>query len=122
PPRRRTNLMNRSRMDPLGVPDSRYGPAESDHRNPNSFDRWMVRQITDRLGESPVRLVLWDEPDITPRDDKIVMRIGDRGALWQLALNPDLHFGDLFSAGRIEVRGSLLRLLEEAYRYTRSTT
>src|SRR5690606_28250523 len=48
--------------------------------------------------------------------------IGDRAALWQLVVNPDLHFGDLYSAGRIEVRGSLLGFLEEAYRYTRETT
>src|SRR5690606_35858165 len=122
PARRRTKSMTRSRMDPLGVRDSRYGHAESDRRNPSSFDRWLIRQITDKLGESPVRLVLWDEPDITPRDDKIVLRIGDRSALWQLVVNPDLHFGDLYSAGRVEVRGSLLRFLEEAYRYTREAT
>jgi cyclopropane-fatty-acyl-phospholipid synthase len=35
-----------------------------------------------------------------------------------LAIHPDLHFGDLYSAGRIEVRGNLLTLLEEAYRFT----
>jgi cyclopropane-fatty-acyl-phospholipid synthase len=114
--------MNRTRIDPLGVPDSGYGYTRSDGGNASSLDRWLVRQITSRLGTSPVRIVLWDEPDITPRDDTIVMRIGDRGALWQLAVNPNLHFGDLYSAGRIELRGSLLRTLEEAYRYTRNTT
>jgi cyclopropane-fatty-acyl-phospholipid synthase len=114
--------VNRSRIDPLGVPESGYNYVEPDGRDPTSVDRWLVRQITSRLGESPVRLALWDEPDITPRDDKIVLRIGDRGALWQLVVNPNLHFGDLYSAGRIEVRGNLLQLLQEAYRYTRSTT
>jgi len=39
-----------------------------------------------------------------------------------LVVNPDLHFGDLYSAGRIEVRGDLLTLLEEAYRYTTENT
>ena len=29
------------------------------------------------------------------------MRILDRKALWQLVVNPDLHFGDLYSSGRI---------------------
>jgi cyclopropane-fatty-acyl-phospholipid synthase len=81
-----------------------------------------VRQITSKLGDSPVRVVLWNEPDITPRDRSAVLRIRDRQALWQLVVNPDLHFGDLYSAGRLEVRGDLLLLIEEAYRYTTENT
>jgi cyclopropane-fatty-acyl-phospholipid synthase len=50
------------------------------------------------------------------------MRILDRKALWQIIVNPDLHFGDLYSAGRLEVRGELLTLLQEAYRYTAKHT
>jgi cyclopropane-fatty-acyl-phospholipid synthase len=82
------------------------------------MDRWLVRQITSKLGESPVRIALWNDPDITPRDRTVLMRIRDPGALWQLVVNPELHFGDLYSAGRIDVRGDLLVLLNEAYRYT----
>jgi cyclopropane-fatty-acyl-phospholipid synthase len=116
--------MNRSRLEPLGVPESDVGfnePATSRHE-PSSLDRWLVGQIVSRLGPSPVRIELWDEPDVAPRDGVVRMRILDRKALWQLLVNPDLHFGDLYSAGRIQVRGDLLTLLLEAYRYTAENT
>lgn len=113
--------MNRSRAEPLGVPEAGYADAEA-RRRPTGVDRWLIRQITDKLGESPVRITLWDEPDVAPRDGGVILRILDRGALWQLVINPDLHFGDLYSAGRIDVRGDLLVVLREAYRYTTDNT
>ena len=117
--------MNRSRLEPLGVPESDYGfnEAEPARHEPSAFDRWLIKQIVARLGPSScVRLSLWDAADVAPRDGTVAMRILDRKALWQLVVNPDLHFGDLYSAGRIEVRGDLLPLLLEAYRYTEKNT
>ncbi len=115
--------MNRSRLEPLGVRDDGYGYADAGSRSqPNALDRWMARTITTKLGESPVKVALWDEPDMAPRDGTVRLRILDRKALWMLVVHPDLHFGDLYSAGRIEVRGDLLILLEEAYRYTTENT
>ena len=112
--------MDRSRLEPLGVPGGEYGLDEAASlKEPSSLDRWLVKQITTRLGpDSAVRVSLWDEPDAAARDGVVRMRILDRRALWQLIVRPDLHFGDLYSAGRIEVRGDLLTLLLEAYRYT----
>jgi cyclopropane-fatty-acyl-phospholipid synthase len=113
--------MDRTRTEPLGVPDADYQshPAtEHERRDPSGLDRWLVGQITSRLGKSPVRIALWDERDVTPRDGTVFVRIMDRKALFQLLSNPDLHFGDLYSSGRIQVRGDLLVLLQEAYRYT----
>ena len=112
--------MNRSRLEPLGVPGSGYGFDETPARHePSAFDRWLLKQIVEKLGpQSAVRPSLWDEPDVAPRDGMVRVRILDRKALWQLVVHPDLHFGDLYSAGRIEVRGDLLTLLLEAYRYT----
>jgi cyclopropane-fatty-acyl-phospholipid synthase len=110
--------MNRSRLEPLGVPGD-YGYSDSEaHGRPSALDRWLVRTVMSQLGHSSIRAVLWDEPDITPRDGTVVVRILDRKALWMLAVHPDLHFGDLYSAGRIEVRGSLQLLLEEVYRFS----
>jgi cyclopropane-fatty-acyl-phospholipid synthase len=109
-------------MEPLGVPDAQYGEDSEARRDPSALDRWLIRQITDKLGDSPVRLALWNEPDVKPRDGGATIRILDRGALWQLVVNPDLHFGDLYSSGRIEVRGDLLVVMQEAYRYTTDNT
>ncbi len=117
--------MSRSRIEPLGVPESDFGYSEAEEKRPDptALDRWLVNQITQRLGDqSPVRMALWNEPDITPRDGGAVLRIKSRQALLQLLYNPDLYFGDLYSTGRIEVRGDLVRLLEEAYRYTTENT
>jgi cyclopropane-fatty-acyl-phospholipid synthase len=116
--------MNRTRMEPLGVPgtDVDFNDAAAPRQEPSSLDRWLIKQITDNLGPSPVRIELWDEADVAPRDGVVRMRIMDRKALWQLLVNPDLHFGDLYSAGRIVVRGDLLTLLLEAYRYTAENT
>ena len=112
--------MDRSRLEPLGVPGADYGLEEvASRQEPSAFDRWLLRQINTRLGaDSPVRASLWDEPDVTPRDGQARVRILDRKALWQVIVRPDLHFGDLYSAGRIQVRGDLLTVLLEAYRYT----
>jgi cyclopropane-fatty-acyl-phospholipid synthase len=116
--------MNRSRMEPLGVPGTEVGfnDADAPRQEPSSLDRWLIKQITSNLGPSPVRIELWDEADVAPRDGIVRMRIMDSKALWQLLINPDLHFGDLYSAGRIVVRGDLLTLLLEAYRYTAENT
>ena len=116
--------MNRSRLEPLGVPPSDYefNEAEAPRQEPSGLDRWLIKQITSRLGSSPVRIGLWDEPDVAPREGTVRMRVLDRKALWQLVVNPDLHFGDLYSSGRLQVRGDLLTLLLEAYRYTAENT
>jgi len=112
--------MDRSRLEPLGVPGADYELEDVPARHgPSAFDRWLLKQITTRLGpESAVRASLWDGPDVTPRDGTVGVRFLDRKALWQVVLNPALHFGDHYSAGRIEVRGDLLTLLLEAYRFT----
>jgi cyclopropane-fatty-acyl-phospholipid synthase len=112
-------------LEPLGVPGSDFelNDAAASRHEPSGLDRWLVKQIVAKLGpSSPVRLYLWDERDAAPREGTVAVRILDRKALWQLIVNPDLHFGDLYSAGRIEVRGDLLTLLLEAYRYTEQHT
>ena len=116
--------MNRSPLEPLGVPSSEYAVASAQAdglraTDPAAFDRWLLKQITQRLGRSPVKIMLWDAPpeDSPPRSDEVIVRINDRKALLQLLINPELHFGDLYSAGRVDVRGDLLTLLDYAYRY-----
>src|SRR5262245_50844343 len=111
--------MDRTRTEPLGVPGAGYhgiSNADEDRLSPKGIDRWLVSQIVKRLGDSSIRVALWDEPDVAPRDGTVVVRIHDRKALFQLVTNTELHFGDLYSSGRIEVRGNLQQLLEDAYR------
>lgn len=111
--------MNKNRLEPLGVPHSQYDLGDELERNTTDqeagrIDRWLVRQLRSRLGESRVAITLWDE---RPDDAEATVRFNDRGALWQTLINPGLHFGDLYSSGRISVKGDLLVVLDEAYRY-----
>jgi len=111
--------MQRTRTEPLGVPGTEYqaiSDIRADRDSPKGIDRWLVGQIVKRLDHSSIRVALWDEREIAPRDGTVVVRIHDRKALFQLVTNTELHFGDLYSAGRIEVRGNLQQLLEDAYR------
>lgn len=118
--------MNRSRLEPLGVPGADYSYRDSYEQppvgtEPNGLDRWLVQQIMSKIDASRVNIVLWDAPETAPSDEPVTVRIGDRKALFQLVTYPELHFGDLYSAGRISVQGELLTVLEEAYRFVQQT-
>jgi cyclopropane-fatty-acyl-phospholipid synthase len=70
------------------------------------------------FGNPPVEVVLWDGQEITGHKGDTVARvlIRDRGALMQLFADPELYFGELYSAQRIEVQGNLLEFLDAVYR------
>jgi cyclopropane-fatty-acyl-phospholipid synthase len=112
--------MNKNRLEPLGVPHSDYdfdGELETQARRsePGRIDRWLVGQLKTRLGESKVAIALWGEAE--DKHAEATVRFEDRGALWQTLMNPGLHFGDLYSAGRISVHGDLIAVLDAAYGY-----
>jgi cyclopropane-fatty-acyl-phospholipid synthase len=112
--------MNKNRLEPLGVPHSDYDlGSELEHQTPRSEprgpDRWLIRQLRSRVGDSKVAIALWDEP--ADKNASATVRFNDRGALWQTLINPGLHFGDLYSAGRITVHGDLMAVLDVAYSY-----
>jgi cyclopropane-fatty-acyl-phospholipid synthase len=106
--------MKENKTAPLALPT--VTPAETDGAV-RAADRWLARQILAFTGNAPVTLVLWNGDEIAPESPHLVGRIHirDRGALWQLAFNPDLHFGDLYSVGRVDVEGDLVRSLEAVY-------
>jgi len=95
---------------PSGAPVVDVGPV-------TALERFVAHQILALIGEAPITLVLWNGDEISGKRGRGGGRvtIGDRGALWKLCLNPDLHFGDLYSVGRIEVEGDVIRLLENVY-------
>lgn len=84
----------------------------------NAMDRWVLRQMSSVVGDPPFTLSLWDGVEHryqTARPAVAHLKIRDRGALYWLLLDPELHFGDLYSTGRLEVEGDLLKFLEVAY-------
>jgi cyclopropane-fatty-acyl-phospholipid synthase len=99
--------------DPPGL----SGAAGWDTRRPTLPGR-LMRSILHRLGDPAIEVVLWnDEAICTSTQTPIAsVRLADRATLLKLMANPDLAFGEGYSAGRITVRGDLAELAEEIYR------
>ena len=81
-----------------------------------AIERWLVRRLLDSLGSPPIALVLWDGEAIGHAQAQARVVIRDRPTFWRLVYNPDLHFGDAYSDGSVEVEGDLLSFLELVYR------
>jgi cyclopropane-fatty-acyl-phospholipid synthase len=75
------------------------------------------------LGNPPIEIVLWDGErlgsDHASHGAQVPVasiRLADRRTLWRLVAEPDLYFGDAYTAGRIAVEGDLMAFLEAVYR------
>jgi len=80
-------------------------------------DRFLLSVLRKAASPAPVRLAM-GIPDtsitaLPPADPAIWIK--DRPALFALARNPQINFGDLYSEGRIQVEGDLLDLIEKLY-------
>jgi cyclopropane-fatty-acyl-phospholipid synthase len=74
------------------------------------------------LGPAPIALVLRDAKNLPQTSEPIIatLRIPERSTLLSIALDPEVGFGDAYSAGRIEVEGDLVRTVENAYKSSRA--
>jgi len=74
--------------------------------------------MLEALGRPPLAFVLWNGEEISRTGGGIVarLRIRDRGALYRLLRGPATAFGDLYSTGRVEVEGDLVRFLDTTFR------
>lgn len=83
-----------------------------------SAEKLLLARMMESLGGPPLDLVLWDGQEIISRGKPAVARvmIRDRGALLNLIANPELGFGEMYTAARIEVQGNLVDCIEAIYR------
>jgi len=81
-------------------------------------EKLLLASLLESLGNPPVRLVLWDGQEIASQGSPPLARvlIRDRGALLKLLASPELQFGEMYTAERIEVDGNLAEFLEGIYR------
>ena len=86
--------------------------------NVNALDRQTAKKILDFIGHPPIQLVLWDGSEVSSGADEPIATLifRDRASLYLTLLRPEIHWGDLYSAGRIEVEGDLTGLLDVVYR------
>lgn len=80
----------------------------------SALERWLLKKMLEALGGPTVRLVLWDGQVVDGGRGaaRFRLHIRDRWALYRLVFHPDLEFGELYSAGRLEVDGDLAAFLD----------
>ncbi len=80
------------------------------------LDRWLVQKLLNYAGQPAVSICLWDGREVNSCEAPVAeLTIHDRAALFKLIADPELHFGDLYSSGRVDVKGDLVRFLEVVY-------
>jgi len=86
------------------------------------LDRWLIHKMLAYAGNPPLSICLWDGREVTACDEPVAkLTIHDRAALLKLIVDPELHFGDLYSSGRVEVTGDFVRFLQVVYSSMRET-
>lgn len=83
-----------------------------------AMEKRLLSRMMGAIGNPPVQVVLWDGQRISAHGENAIARvlIHDRGALLKLVTDPELYFGELYSAQRVEVQGNLLDFLDAIYR------
>jgi cyclopropane-fatty-acyl-phospholipid synthase len=109
-----------NKVIPIEGEDSyrRFLPANHrDAAQVSALDRWLARKLLKALSGS-LFIDLWNGERLTldGARPRYGFRISSSSALRWLMRNPNLHFGDLFSLGAIEVRGDLVGFAEVVYR------
>jgi cyclopropane-fatty-acyl-phospholipid synthase len=111
--RQGTDVSPSRRRDDLDIPaatPAASGPA-------SSLELRLLGMLHRLAGTPPVRLQLWDGSAVGPGHARFTVEILDRGALYRLLRNPNINFGELYSAGRLRVQGDLSDMLVEIYRH-----
>ena len=84
----------------------------------------IVRRQMALLGDPPVTMVIGNGSEVRPVKGKSVgtVRIRDRKTLLHLFVHPELHFGDAYSEGSIEVEGDLTAVMDSVFRCMAKTS
>ena len=82
------------------------------------LDRWALERIQRTVASAPLGFVLWDGFELRSEAGPPVGAIvfNNRRALFSWVWDPDLHFGEAYMFGGVEIRGDLLATLEAVYR------
>jgi cyclopropane-fatty-acyl-phospholipid synthase len=93
-------------------------PAPQNRERP-SLEARVMRRLLSSLRDPPIEFLLaWTGERIAPSSVTPIghVRVMDRGTLMNLLRDPHVQFGDAYSAGRIEIDGSLIDFMEIIYR------
>jgi cyclopropane-fatty-acyl-phospholipid synthase len=91
---------------PSSLPASEAAVRTRSTASTTALDRWLAAQLQRSIAPAGVGIELWDGTLTHPVGERIGnLLILDRGALAAILVNPDLQYGELYSSGRIDVRG-----------------
>ena len=121
-------MNNRQQANPAGsslTEGAGYAARVADARSRPALDgaasaiaRLLLARMLASVGNPAVQFELWNGQEIPHQgrrgESRILIR--DFGALLNLAFNPELQFGEMYAARRIEVQGDLAEFLERVYR------
>jgi cyclopropane-fatty-acyl-phospholipid synthase len=92
-----------------------HGPSLAHVPAGERLDGFLLQSLAVRMNGAPLRYAIGRSTagDAAP---VATLRFRDRGALLGLLVDPEVHFGDAYADGRIEIEGDLVAALEAAYR------
>ncbi len=93
--------------------------SASSRRRRSSLEARLLRRLLGSLGNPPIELLLtWSGERVAPRGVRPLshVRILDRSVLYGMLRNPQVRFGDAYSAGQLQVDGSLIEFMDIVYR------
>lgn len=106
--------MKREHVQTFPVPafSSRTAPSAS-----RALDRWALGRIQHAVAGARLRLVLWDGFEVPSRTSSPVATIifKNRRALFSWMRDPELNLGETYMFGAVDIRGDMVKLLEEIY-------
>jgi cyclopropane-fatty-acyl-phospholipid synthase len=83
-------------------------------RRASPLDRWCLSKLVQVAAGVPVRFVLWDGTSRTATGGpfRFTIHVASRAALWRLARDPDLGFGEGYVDGDLQVNGDVAALVD----------
>ncbi len=89
--------------------------AAAPEASSSAFERWLLGNLIKIVGNPPLGLELWDGYHVGPESPAPVIVFEERRALYRAFYKPELAFGELFTRGRMTVRGDLVKTMEAVY-------
>lgn len=93
--------------------DAASAPPGEPRRAVRAWHRFILRQLLSMAGQPPLAAALWDGQEISSscRQPLGTLVVNSPAALWRMALNPFMQFGDAYANGQLDIRGDLVEAL-----------
>lgn len=106
--------MKQKQYGPLNLPAGDV--QQISERPPNRLELWLLETLWRVMRQPPLQLKLWDGTVVgAEADDCPRLVIKSPKTLWRFLRNPNINFGDGYSAGEIDVEGDMVRFMEAVF-------